>query len=102
MSCNPRQLLDPERGITIDPFFSIVIRQGRQIWNVLVDVLDVLKLYPSVCEAVTRSRPPTARAGAQEPAAALVHTVLFLFVEIEDLFRREGAAKPTASFYLAS
>jgi hypothetical protein len=97
----PQAAVRSERGITIDPFFSIVIRQGRQIWNVLVDVLDVLKLYPSVCEAVTRSRPPTARAGAQEPAAALVHAVLFLFVEIEDLFRREGAARPIASFYLA-
>ena len=83
------------------PFFLIAIRQG-QIWNVLVDVLDVLKLYPSVCEAVTRSRPPTARAGAWEPAAALVHAVLFLLVEIEDLFRREDAARPIASFYLAS
>ena len=67
-----------------------------------MDLLDVLKLYPSVCEAVTRSRPPTARAGAQEPAAALVHAVLFLLVEIEDLLRREGAARPIASFYLAS
>ena len=67
-----------------------------------MDILDVLNLYPSVCEAVTRSRPPTARATAQKPAAALVHAVLFLLVEIEDLLRREGAARPIASFYLAS
>ena len=84
------------------PSFLIVIRRGRQIWNVLVDILNVLKLYPFVCKAITRPRPPAARAGAQEPAAALVHAVLFLFVEIEDLFRREGAARPIASLYFAS
>ncbi len=102
MSCNSRQLLDPERGSTIDSFFLIVIWQGQQIWNILVDILDVLKLYPSVCEAVTRSRTPTARAGAQEPAATLMHAVLLLLVEIEDLLRREGAARPIASLYLTS
>jgi hypothetical protein len=31
-----------------------------------------------------------------------VHAMLFLFVEIEDLFRREGAASQIASFYFAS
>ena len=66
-----------------------------------MDVLDVFILYPFVCKSVTGSRPPTARAGAKEPAATLVHAVLFLLVEIEDFLRREGAARVIASFYFA-
>jgi hypothetical protein len=64
--------------------------------------LDVLQLHPLAREAVPRSGPPTPGTRAEVAAAALVHVVFLLLVEVENLLRRERAAGHAAPLDLAS
>lgn len=64
--------------------------------------LDVLQLHPLAREAVARPGPSTPGTRAEVAAAALVHVVFLLLVEVENLLRRERAAGHAAPLDLAS
>lgn len=65
-------------------------------------ILDMLQLDPSIRKPIPRSRPPTPGTGTQKAAPTLVHIVLLLLVEVQNLLRRKGLAGGYATCYLAA
>jgi len=66
-----------------------------------MDTRDMLPPDPLVGEPITWAASPAPRAGAQQEAAALVHAVVILFVEIKNLPRGKSGPLDGAAFHLA-
>jgi hypothetical protein len=66
-----------------------------------MDARDMLPPNPLVGEPIAWPTSSAAWAGAQQKAAALVHAVVILFVQIENLPRGESGPLDGAPFHLA-
>lgn len=66
-----------------------------------MDARDMLPPNPLVREPIAWPASPAPWAGAQQEAAALVHAVVILFVEIENLPCGKGGALDGTPFHFA-